>query len=42
VALGGFSTEILGSKKVMPERLIEAGFEFDFPQLPSALAELVK
>lgn len=42
LALGGFSTEILGSKKVIPQRLLDAGFEFDFPQLPSALAELVK
>lgn len=42
VALGGFSTEILGSKKVLPEKLIEAGFEFDFPHVGPALVELVK
>jgi len=42
VALGGFSTEILGSKKVLPEKLIEAGFEFDYPHVGPALVELVK
>jgi uncharacterized protein (TIGR01777 family) len=42
VALGGFSTEILGSKRVIPQRLVDSGFQFDFPQLPSALTELVK
>lgn len=42
VALGGFSTEILGSKRILPQRLVDAGFQFDFPQLPTALVELVK
>lgn len=42
IALGGFSTEILGSKRILPQRLIDAGFHFDFPQLPTALVELVK
>lgn len=42
LALGGFSTEILGSKRVLPERLIEAGFEFNFPHLAPALATLAK
>ena len=36
-ALGGFSTEILGSKKVMPAKLIESGFTFDYPHLTNAL-----
>lgn len=40
VALGGFSTEILGSKRVLPEKLDEAGFTFDFPHLAPALAKL--
>ena len=39
-ALGGFSTEILGSKRVLPERLNEAGFTFDFPHLAPALVKL--
>jgi len=38
--LGGFSTEILGSKRVLPERLNEAGFTFDYPHLAPALAKL--
>lgn len=42
IALGGFSTEILGSKRVLPQRLLDSGFQFDFPQLPTALQELVK
>lgn len=39
-ALGGFSTEILGSKKVMPTKLLESGFAFDYPHLTSALTAL--
>lgn len=40
--LGGFSTEILGSKKVLPHALTEAGFEFDYPHLSHTLIELCK
>ena len=40
-ALGGFSTEILGSKKVMPKVLTEAGFEFNYPHVSNALTALV-
>jgi uncharacterized protein (TIGR01777 family) len=40
-ALGGFSTEILGSKKVIPKVLTEAGFEFDYPHVSNALTALV-
>jgi uncharacterized protein (TIGR01777 family) len=40
VALGGFSTEILGSKKVLPSVLSEDGFAFDYPHLTGALAAL--
>ena len=40
-ALGGFSTEILGSKKVMPKVLLDNDFEFDYPHLLAALTELV-
>jgi len=42
VALGGFSTEILGSKKVIPQKLIDAGFTFDYPHIATALAELIE
>jgi len=41
LALGGFSSEILGSKKVMPHVLSEAGFTWDYPHITSALAALV-
>ncbi len=41
VAMGGFSSEILGSKKVIPQALTEAGFEWDYPHITSALTALV-
>ncbi len=42
IALGGFSSEILGSKKVIPQVLTEAGFEWDYPHITSALTALVQ
>ena len=39
--LGGFSTEILGSKRAMPKVLLDNDFEFDYPHLLAALTELV-
>ena len=42
VALGGFSSEILGSKKVIPSVLTEAGFEWDYPHITNALNALVQ
>lgn len=42
LALGGFSAEILGSKKVIPQKLIDSGFNFDFPHIAPALAELIE
>jgi uncharacterized protein (TIGR01777 family) len=42
VALGGFSSEILGSKKVIPNVLTEAGFEWDYPHISSALSALIE
>ncbi len=42
IALGGFSTEILGSKRVMPTALTHDGFTFDYPHLLGALSELVE
>ena len=41
LALGGFSTEILGSKKVIPQALLDDGFTFDYPHVPDALEQLV-
>jgi uncharacterized protein (TIGR01777 family) len=42
LALGGFSSEILGSKKVIPQKLSEAGFTWDYPHFSSALEVLVE
>lgn len=42
LALGGFSSEILGSKKVIPQKLSEAGFTWDYPHVSSALEVLVE
>ncbi len=41
IALGGFSTEVLGSKRILPEKLLAAGFNFDYPHLASALTALI-
>jgi NAD dependent epimerase/dehydratase family enzyme len=41
LALGGFASEILGSKKVLPKKLSDSGFEFDYPHLAPALAALI-
>jgi len=41
IALGGFSSEILGSKKVMPNVLSDAGFVWDYPHITNALTALV-
>jgi uncharacterized protein (TIGR01777 family) len=42
IALGGFSSEVLGSKKVMPNALTEAGFKWDYPHISTALQALVE
>jgi uncharacterized protein (TIGR01777 family) len=42
IALGGFSSEILGSKKVIPQVLQEAGFTWDYPHITDALNLLVQ
>jgi len=42
IALGGFSSEILGSKKVMPQVLQDAGFTWDYPHISEALAQLIE
>ena len=39
--LGGFSTEVLGSKKVIPKVLMDNNFEFDYPHVLAALTALV-
>jgi uncharacterized protein (TIGR01777 family) len=42
IALGGFSSEILGSKKVMPQALTDVGFTWDYPHITNALTALVQ
>ena len=42
IALGGFSSEVLGSKKVIPHVLTEAGFTWDYPHITEALNQLVQ
>jgi uncharacterized protein len=39
---GEFADEILFSKRVLPQRLLDAGFEFDHPNLEAALRDLLK
>jgi NAD dependent epimerase/dehydratase family enzyme len=36
--LGELSGELLGSKRVVPRRLMQAGFAFRYPGIASALA----
>jgi len=40
--LGGFSTEVLGSKRVIPKVLVDNKFEFDYQHVSSALTTLVE
>jgi len=40
--LGGFSSEVLGSKKVMPKVLMDNGFKFEYPFVANALTALVQ
>jgi uncharacterized protein (TIGR01777 family) len=42
IALGGFSSEILGSKKVMPQELTNAGFTWNYPHITNALTALIE
>ena len=37
-ALGEMSSELLNSARVLPRRLLEAGFEFEYPTVEAALA----
>jgi uncharacterized protein (TIGR01777 family) len=42
LAFGGFSSEMLGSKKVIPQVLLNAGFRFEYPHVGAAIAALVE
>jgi uncharacterized protein len=39
IALGGFSTELLSSKRVLPKAALDLGFHFQYPQLEAALRQ---
>ena len=41
-ALGGFADAVLFSQRMVPKRLLEAGFEFKHPTLPEALKEILE
>jgi NAD dependent epimerase/dehydratase family enzyme len=41
VVLGGFSTELLSSKRVHPRKTQDAGFRFQFSELHDALASVL-
>jgi len=41
-ALGGFSSEVLGSKRVIPQALADAGFTWDYPHITETLNALVE
>lgn len=42
LALGEFSSALLGSQRAVPAALLAAGFKFRFPTLEAALADLTK
>ncbi len=41
LALGARSEAVLSGQRAVPQRLVESGFDFVFPDLPSALADIV-
>ena len=41
IALGGFSSEVLGSKKVLPEALLADGYQFQDEHIQPALATML-
>jgi NAD dependent epimerase/dehydratase family enzyme len=41
LVLGEFSGELLGGQRVRPDRLLEEGFEFRYPELEGALRHVL-
>lgn len=42
LALGGFANEILQSQRVIPQKLLDAGFEFTYPDVADAAQALTR
>jgi uncharacterized protein (TIGR01777 family) len=42
MTLGGFADAVLFSQRMVPKRLLEAGFEFRYPTLEAALTEIFR
>jgi uncharacterized protein (TIGR01777 family) len=42
LVLGGFASELLGSKRVLPESTLATGYTFRFPDLREALEDLLR
>ena len=43
ILLGEMAEElVLSGQRALPKRLLEAGFEFTYPELESALSEILK
>jgi NAD dependent epimerase/dehydratase family enzyme len=40
--LGEMSDLVLGSQRVLPERLLAEGFEFEYPKLSGALVDILE
>ncbi|MGA5418969.1 TIGR01777 family oxidoreductase [Streptomyces lavendulocolor] len=38
IALGDFASDVLGSQRVLPSRLLDSGFRFAFPTIDAAIA----
>jgi NAD dependent epimerase/dehydratase family enzyme len=41
LALGEFADTLLTSQRVVPDKLVKAGFSFTYPDIRSAVAEIV-
>jgi uncharacterized protein (TIGR01777 family) len=42
LALGGFAGSVVGGQRVIPKRLLDAGFEFGYPDVGPALRALIE
>jgi len=42
ILLGEFGSSILASQRVMPERLLKYGFSFKYPDIKSAVSNIVE